>query len=70
MRIKINRDIGPMNMGTVVNVKGSDGVPHELYWRRRLQDAEIDNCCEVMTESKPKPEAKADKRKKTTQGES
>ena len=71
MKIRINKDMGIYKVGTQITVPDTDGIPADIYWRRRLADAEIDNCCSVIikTKSKPKPGAKADTRKKTTKGE-
>lgn len=38
------------SVGDVVEVAvDSEGTPLEQFWRRRLKDAERDDCCEVVT---------------------
>ena len=69
MKIRINKDIGEFKAGTQIVTPDVDGIPTNPYWRRRLADARIDDCCTaITTKSKPKPEAKADTRKKPTKG--
>lgn len=48
MKIKCNNIIG-RRQGEVVDVKDSNGVPMDIYWRRRLVDALDDGCCEIVT---------------------
>lgn len=43
--------------GTIVDVPDVNGIPTDLFWRNRLRDSAIDQCCEVVdeiTEEKPK----------------
>ena len=41
--------------GREVTVKTDiSGIPLEKFWRRRLRDANIDNCVEVVKASKQK----------------
>lgn len=57
--IRINKTFGPYKEGQVVRVDtDADGVPLEAYWRRRLQDAQTDGCCEMV-----QPKAAATSRK-------
>lgn len=37
-----------------------NGKPLDNYWRRRLRDAKIDNCCEIVV-PEPKKTKKGDK---------
>ena len=54
IRIKVNGTLPPHPSGTVVNVPvDEEGTPLALYWRRRLKDAKVDNCCEVVLEVVP-----------------
>jgi len=41
----------------VVEVADAKGVPLEKFWRKRLRDAEIDNCCEIIPDKKAKKAA-------------
>ena len=53
MKLKINNVQG---YSDIVSIKvDSDGVPLEKFWRKRLKDAETDNCVEVV-KAKTKPE--------------
>lgn len=58
IRIKVNAGSLPnFRQGEVVVVPSDDeGTPLDQYWRRRLKDAKVDNCCEVVTESEPEQE--------------
>lgn len=65
MKIKLNADFGSMGLkGTVIVLDGNDGVPTSKYWRRRLADSKIDNCCEVVQPKESKPEKVSGKSKK------
>ena len=55
MKLKINKVPG---YNGVVNIETDfQGTPKLLFWRRRLQDAKIDNCVEIIKE-KPKKATK------------
>ena len=55
IKIKINTPIRDYPVGFEVTVEtDSNGTPLDKYWRRRLKDAEIDNCVEVVKSSQPK----------------
>lgn len=56
IRIRVNRPIGHgFLVGSEVSVPTfPDGTPESLFWRRRLRDARIDGCVEVV-ESAPAP---------------
>jgi hypothetical protein len=62
LNIRINKTFGPYTAGQTVRVEadttGTTGIPLDPYWRRRLQDAATDGCCEVVTESKQTPKRK------------
>ena len=82
MKIRINKSFGDFIVGQIVNVPDNGkGTPLNIYWRKRLNDAAQDGCCEVVKriskpKSKPKPEAKAmdepkpEKGKSTEEGDS
>ena len=60
LQIKLNRSLNGNPAGAVIWVdKGKDGQPKNRYWRDRLNDAEIDGCCEVVAPA-PKRKAKDD----------
>ncbi len=48
IEIKINKRMANHAVGDIVSVPGDDGVPLETFWRRRLIDAEVDGCCEIV----------------------
>lgn len=57
-KLKINIDLGKHKAGSVVKVRCHDnGIPEDVYWRRRLKDSKIDQCVEWV-EDKPKKPAK------------
>jgi hypothetical protein len=57
MRLKLNQPMAGYEAGHTVTVQAdSCGVPLEKFWRRRLKDAKIDNCVEVVKASKSKQE--------------
>ncbi len=56
MKLKINSVKG-YNAGQVVTVQtDSHGIPLDKFWRRRIKDAETDNCVEAVKAAKPKKE--------------
>lgn len=62
MKLKLNRDISGHKKGTVLTIKADKkGLPLDRYWRARLKDSELDNCCEIVKNKKK------DISKKTTQ---
>lgn len=43
----INKDLGSHKAGSKVKVKcNKDGIPLDVFWRRRLKDSAVDNCVE------------------------
>ncbi len=67
IRVKVNLPTRGFVVGQEVHVKvDREGTPLDVAWRRRLRDAKIDNCCEIVktrlakgpekpaTESKPR----------------
>lgn len=49
IRIRVNGTLpGYPPKQTVAVEADSEGTPLSEYWRRRLKDAKIDNCCEVV----------------------
>ncbi len=55
--ILIHRVAGHAPESEVVVATDSEGTPLDLFWRRRLRDAERDNCCEVLSPAAPEPPA-------------
>ncbi len=52
LKVKINGTIVGYSVGQVISIVADDNeTPFDEFWRRRLKDAEIDNCCEIV---KPK----------------
>lgn len=57
MKLKLNQPLAGYEVGREVTIQTDrNGVPLEKFWRRRLKDAKIDNCVEVVKPSKPKRE--------------
>ncbi len=55
IKLKLNQPMLGYAAGREVTIQtDKDGVPLEKFWRRRLKDAEIDNCVEVIKPSKSK----------------
>lgn len=55
MKLKLNQPLKGYEVGREIIVQtDSNGVPLEKFWRRRLKDAKIDNCVEVVKASKLK----------------
>ena len=53
MKLKLNQPMKGYDAGREVAVQtDASGVPLEKFWRRRLRDAKIDNCVEVVKASK------------------
>jgi hypothetical protein len=49
IRIRMNKAIPGFPAGrTTTVVADPEGTPLDEFWRRRLEDAKIDNCCEVV----------------------
>ena len=55
VQIKVNTKLGKIEQGKVIKVEADiNGIPLDAYWRKRLKDAEIDNCCSlVMPDTEP-----------------
>ena len=54
VKIKIKKKMTHYDVDQVVNVASDpNGVPLDLFWRRRLRDAKIDGCCEVVNDALP-----------------
>ena len=57
IKLKLNQPMLGYEAGREVTIQtDKDGVPLEKFWRRRLKDADIDNCVEVVKASKSKKE--------------
>lgn len=57
LKVQVNKQIGDHKPGTIINVDADKlGTPLNLIWRRRLKDAETDQCCEIV---KPKTKSKS-----------
>jgi hypothetical protein len=49
IQLKLNADLGGKKKGAIVTVEiDSNKVITDQYWRRRLEDAELDNCIEIV----------------------
>jgi len=49
MKLKLNRDLNGFKAGHILQLScDKDGIPLNPFWRRRLFDADVDNCVEVL----------------------
>lgn len=58
--VRINVNLLTFKAGQVIKLKFRKGVPVDRFWRRRLQDAKIDNCIEVVEDTKPGKEVEGE----------
>lgn len=68
MKLKLNANLRGNKSGDVIDVDDVNGVPTEIFWRRRLRDSAIDNCCEVVTDKPKMPKAKPASSSKDREG--
>lgn len=55
INIRINKTFSGYAEGRVVAIQvDQDGTPLQEEWRRRLKDAALDGCCEVIQTPKAK----------------
>lgn len=56
IEIAIKLDMAPYKAGEIVPVLADDaGTPIDQFWRRRLKDAAVDKCCEIVKDMPAKP---------------
>ena len=60
--IQCNSEILDHKKGDKVQIKSIGGVPTDSFWRRRLKDATLDKCCEIVSDSPKKQETKSEKK--------
>lgn len=61
--LKLNVDLGGKKAGDIITLEvDSNRVIKDRYWRRRLQDAALDNCVEIVKNEIVKNESKGDKK--------
>lgn len=57
MKIKLNQPMKGYEAGRTVSIQTDvNGVPLDKFWRRRIRDAKIDKCVEVVKPAKLKQE--------------
>lgn len=54
MQIEIMKDFGKYKEGQIVGVNAINGVPCDIFWRRRLADAELDGCVKIIKKKRSK----------------
>lgn len=59
--VRVNMDLATFKEGQILKLKFKNGVPVDRFWRRRLQDARIDNCVQVIEDAKPAKKLKGKK---------
>jgi hypothetical protein len=47
MKIQCN-SVPNFKQGQIITVPSENGVPRDIFWRKRLRDAAMDGCCEVV----------------------
>ena len=55
-KIKLNKDLNGYKAGDVITLEDL-GYAEKVYWLRRLEDAKIDRCCELIAEGKKEDKA-------------
>jgi len=59
IKLKLNVKIGEHKKGEVLTLDAHrDGLPMDSFWRARLKDSELDNCCEIVKAKKKAPPKK------------
>ena len=52
-KLKLNAPLRGISAGMVVNVRtNKKGIPLDIYWRNRLEDAKTDGCVEIVKETR------------------
>lgn len=54
MKLEIKKPFDNYTVGQIVPVKAVRGLPIDVYWRRRLKDAELDGCVQIIKEKRSK----------------
>jgi len=57
-KVRMNVDLLTFKAGQVVKLKFRNGVPTDRFWRRRLIDAKLDNCIQVVEDNDPREEVR------------
>jgi len=52
MQIEILKDFAGYKKGQKVTIESTKGIPVDIFWRRRLKDAEFDDCVKVIKKTK------------------
>ncbi len=70
IKIEVKKQMANHAVGDIVEVSADDnGVPLDFHWRRRLKDAEIDECCEIVKSVTKKPASMPKTRHDDAEGE-
>lgn len=65
MKIKLNAPFQGHKIGSIIHIADKNDIPIRPYWRRRLHEAESDNCIEIIKESESKAVTSDDKPRKS-----
>lgn len=66
IKIQVNHGLANHKAGSIVEVAAHDDqTPEDPFWRRRLSDAVIDGCCEIV---KDKPKKVAERKASESNG--
>ncbi len=52
MKLKLNVDLNGKKKDSVIDIEDQNGIATDPYWRSRIKDSIIDNCVEIVNESK------------------
>lgn len=62
IQLKLNADIKGDKKGAIITLATySDGTIVNPFWRARLKDSALDNCCEIVKTKRKAPSKKPDK---------
>ena len=69
IKIRVDTDLGIAKAGEVIEMDAKqDGSPKSRFWRRRLNDAARDHCCEIVSDVvETKPDSKSQAKRRTVQ---
>lgn len=52
IQIRICKDFAEYKAGTILDLDSREGIPVSPYWQRRMRDAALDDCCELVVANK------------------
>ena len=52
IQLKLHANLKTYKKGDIITLRSRNGIPVEVYWRSRLQEAETNHCVEIIDTSK------------------